>query len=445
MSKLLKVAAAATAVMLALAACGGGDDDKTTGGSGSGSGSEADVTAALAKGGNLTVWAWDGTIKDVVAGFEKKYPNVKVNLVNAGTGDKQYTALQNAVAAGNGGPDVAQIEYYAVLQFALAKSLANISGYGASGLKSDFTPGPWNAVTPSGGVYGLPLDSGPMALFYNKEVFDKYKIALPTTWTEYVEAARKLHKANPKVYITGDTGDAGFTTSMIWQAGGKPFTVDGTNVTINLADPGSSKFATTWQPMITEKLVASIPPWTDQWFKALGDGTIASLPTGAWMPGNLVSGAAAGSGKWRVAPMPQWDTGASASAENGGSSLGVMDKSANKALAYAFVKYASVDEGKDIRIKGGAFPSTTADLSSPAFLSTPFPYFGGQKANEIFAKSAQDVVPGWSYLPFQVYANSIFNDTVGKAYVSSTTLADGLKTWQEQSAKYGTEQGFTVK
>ena len=446
MSKFLKVAAAATAAMLALAACGGGDDDKSTSGSsGSGSGSEADVTAALAKGGNLTVWAWDQTIKDVAAGFQKKYPNVKVNLVNAGTGDKQYTALQNAVAAGSGVPDVAQIEYYAVLQFALSKSLANISGYGASSLKSDFTPGPWNAVTPSGGVYGLPLDSGPMALFYNKEVFDKYKISVPTTWAEYVEDARKLHKANPKVYLTGDTGDAGFTTSMIWQAGGKPYTVDGTNVTINLADAGSSKFATTWQPMITEKLVASVPPWTDQWFKALGDGTIASLPTGAWMPGNLASGAAAASGKWRVAPMPQWDAGGSASAENGGSSLGVLDKSANKPLAYAFVKYASVEEGKDIRIKGGAFPSTTADLTSQAFLDTPFPYFGGQKANEIFAKSAQDVVTGWTYLPFQVYANSIFNDTVGKAYISGTTLADGLKAWQDQSAKYGTEQGFTVK
>ena len=445
MSRFLKVAAAATAAMLALAACGGNDDKSTGGSSGSASGSESDVTAALAKGGNLTVWAWDQTIKDVAAGFEKKYPNVKINLVNAGTGDKQYTALQNAVAAGNGVPDVAQIEYYAVLQFALSKSLANISGYGATSLKSDFTPGPWNAVTPSGGVYGLPLDSGPMALFYNKEVFDKYGITVPTTWTEYVDAARKLHKANPKVYLTGDTGDAGFTTSMIWQAGGKPYTVDGTNVTINFADAGSSKFATTWQPMITEKLVASIPPWSDQWFKALGDGTIASLPTGAWMPGNLASGSAAASGKWRVAAMPQWDAGGNASAENGGSSLGVLDKSANKPLAYAFVKYASVEEGKDIRIKGGAFPSTTADLTSQTFLDTPFPYFGGQKANEIFAKSAQAVVPGWTYLPFQVYANSIFNDTVGKAYVSSTSLADGLKAWQDQSAKYGNEQGFTVK
>jgi multiple sugar transport system substrate-binding protein len=197
--------------------------------------------------------------------------------------------------------------------------------------------------------------------------------------------------------------------------------------------------------MITEKLLAPIPPWTDEWFKALGDGTIASLPSGAWMPGNLESGAAAASGKWRVAPMPQWDAGGKASAENGGSSLAVPEKSANKALAYAFVKFAAVDEGKDSRIKAGAFPATTADLASPEFLGAEFGYLGGQKANEIFAESAKNVVPGWTYLPFQVYSNSIFNDTVGKAYVSSTTLADGLKSWQDQSAKYGTEQGFTVK
>jgi len=171
MSRFIKVAAAATAAMLALAACGSGSDKSTTGNNG-GSGSATDVAGALAKGGNITVWAWDGTIKDVAAGFEKKYPKVKVNLVNAGTGDKQYTALQNVVAAGKGVPDVAQIEYFAVLQFALSKSLANISSFGATDLKSNYTPGPWNAVTPNGGVYGLPLDSGPMALFYNKEVFD---------------------------------------------------------------------------------------------------------------------------------------------------------------------------------------------------------------------------------------------------------------------------------
>jgi multiple sugar transport system substrate-binding protein len=448
MSRLLKVGAVATAAVLslALAACGG--DDKTDSGatsSGTGAVSDADVQAALSKGGTLTVWAWEPTLKQVVAKFQEKYPNVKVNLVNAGTGNDQYTALQNAVAAGKGVPDVAQIEYFALPQFALGKSLTSLAGYGAESLKADFTPGPWSSVHSGNDIFGLPMDSGPMALFYNKSVFDKYGIKVPTTWQEYLDAARKLHKADPKAYITSDTGDAGFTTSMIWQAGGKPYQVSGTDVTINFADQGSTTFTQVWQQLITEKLVAPIAGWSDQWFQGIANGTIATLPTGAWMPANFLSSAPSGSGKWRVADLPQWTAGANASAENGGSSLAIMDKGANKALAYGFMKYANDGDGVQVRVDNGAFPATTAQLSSQKFLDTEFPYFGGQKANAVFAKSAQNVVTGWTYLPFQVYANSVFNDTVGKAYVSGTSLADGLKAWQDQSAKYGTEQGFTVK
>jgi multiple sugar transport system substrate-binding protein len=289
------------------------------------------------------------------------------------------------------------------------------------------------------------MDSGPMALFYNKEVFDKHGIAVPATWEQYVAAARKLHQADPKAYITADTGDAGFTTSMIWQAGGKPYQVNGTDVTLNFADEGAQRYASTWQTLISEKLVAPVSPWTDEWFKGLGDGTIASLTTGAWMPANLESGAPAGKGKWRVAPMPQWQAGGTATAENGGSSLAIPAASTNKNLAYGFLQYANAGEGVQTRVDNGAFPATTAQLSSATFLGVEFPYFGGQKANEIFAKSAQSVVPGWSYLPFQVYANSIFNDTAGKAYVSATPLQAGLQSWQDASAKYGKEQGFTVK
>lgn len=439
----LLTAAAAAATTLALAACG--DDDEGGGSTPGAAVSDADVQAALTNGGELTVWAWEPTLKQVLVKFQQAYPKVKINLVNAGTGNDQYTALQNAIAAGSGIPDVAQLEYYALPQFALAKSVTDLNGFAAESLKDKYTPGPWASVHSGKGVYGLPMDSGPMALFYNKEVFDKHGIVVPTTWAEYLDAARKLHRADPKAYITSDTGDAGFTTSMIWQAGGKPYQVDGTTVTINFSDPGSTEFVTTWQTLISEKLLAPIAPWSDQWFQGIGNGSIATLATGAWMPANFTSSAPGGSGKWRVAALPQWQAGAKASAENGGSSLAIPQKSAAKTLAYGFVKYAAEGDGVQVRIDNGAFPATTAHLRSPAFLGAEFEYFGGQKANEIFAQSAQDVVTGWSYLPFQVYANSVFNDTVGKAYVSSTTLADGLKAWQEQSAKYGTEQGFTVK
>ncbi|MFB9249552.1 ABC transporter substrate-binding protein [Sphaerisporangium melleum] len=435
---------AALTLSLTAAACGS-SGDAGSGTAASSTVSDADLQKALDTGGTLTVWAWEPTLKDVVAGFQAKYPKVKVNLVNAGTGNDQYTALQNAIKAGSGVPDVAQVEYYALPQFALAKSVADLNAFGAGKLNGTFTPGPWNAVHVGESVYGLPMDSGPMALFYNKDVFDKYGLTVPATWDEYVAAAEKLHKADPKAYIANDTGDAGFTTSMIWQAGGKPYTVAGTDVGVNFGDDGTRKFTATWQKLIDGKLLAPVTSWSDAWYKGLGDGSIATLVIGAWMPANLESGVKTGSGKWRVAPMPQWEAGGKATAENGGSSLAIPEAGANKALAYAFVKYANVDEGVKTRVDGGAFPATTAQLQDTAFQNKEFPYFGGQKVNEVLAQSAAQVVTGWSYLPFQVYANSVFNDTVGKAYTSATTLQDGLKAWQDASVKYGQEQGFTIK
>ena len=54
------------------------------------------------------------------------------------------------------------------------------------------------------------------------------------------------------------------------------------------------------------------------------------------------------------------------------------------------------------------------------------------------------MIPGWSYLPFQVYANSIFPDTVGKAYANKSDLNAALASWQSSSAQYGTQQGFSM-
>ncbi|MDX2589986.1 ABC transporter substrate-binding protein [Streptomyces sp. WI04-05B] len=426
---------------LGATACGGSDDDSSD----QKGVSAADIQAALKKGGTVNVWAWEPTLKSVAANFEKKYPKVKINLVAERSGDKHYTALSNAIAAKKGVPDVAQVEYFALSQYSLTKGLTDLAPYGADKLKAKYTPGPWNAVSDGDKVYGLPMDSGPMAMFYNKKVFDKYKVAVPTTWDEYVDAAAKLHKADPKVYIANDAGDAGFTTSMLWQAGSRPYKVDGTKVSVNFDDAGAKKYTDTWQKLLDQKLVSPINGWTDDWYKGLGDGTIATLTTGAWMPANFVSGVPQASGDWRAAPMPAWTKGDKASAENGGSSLALPELGKNKELAYAFVEYANAGDGVQTRVDEGAFPATTAQLQDPAFLSKKFEYFDGQEANKIFADSAANVASDWSYLPFQQYANSIFNDTVGKAYISSEKLSAGLKTWQDASIKYGTEQGFTVE
>jgi len=283
-----------------------------------------------------------------------------------------------------------------------------------------------------------------MALFYNKAVFDQYGIAVPTTWDEYVEAARQLHAADPTKYITADTGDAGFTTSMIWQAGGRPFAIDGTDVTIDLADEGTQKWTGVWNQLVEEDLLSTTPGWSDEWYKGLGDGSIATLVTGAWMPGVLESSVADAAGDWRVAPIPTYD-GTPVTAENGGGGQSVTKQSKNPALAAAFLRWLNSDPASiDVFLQSGGFPSTTAELDDPEFLSLESDYFGGQKINEVLTQASKDVSKGWSYLPYQVYANSIFGDTVGQSYANKADLNDGLAEWQRQLVDYGNEQGFTV-
>ncbi|MEP6479671.1 MAG: sugar ABC transporter substrate-binding protein [Rhodoglobus sp.] len=421
-----------------LAACA------TTGGGGDSS-SSTDLDAALKAGGTITYWSWTPSAEAQVAAFEKAYPNVTVKLVNAGTGNDEYTKLQNAIKAGSGAPDVAQIEYFALPQFALSDSLLDLTPYGLDSLKGDYTASTWGSVAIDGKLYGLPQDSGPMALFYNKAVFDQFGLTVPTTWDEYIADAKTLHAADPTKFIASDTGDAGFTTSMIWQAGGHPFDVNGTNVTVNLADKGSAKWADTWNQLVDGGLLSTIPGWSDDWFKGLGNGTIATLVTGAWMPGVLESSVPDASGNWRVAPIPTYD-GKATTAENGGGGQSVVKQSKNPALAAAFLRWLNNDpESIKTFLANGGFPSTTAELKSDDFVNQEPEYFGGQKINEVLTQAAADVTPGWSYLPFQVYANSIFGDTVGQSYATVGDLNKGLADWQKKLVEYGNQQGFTVK
>jgi multiple sugar transport system substrate-binding protein len=442
--KRLRRTAAAVATGLALsislAAC------SAAGGGGAETGNADDIEAALQEETTLTVWAWAPAVEDIATAFEKKYPNVTVDVVNAGTGNDQYIKLQNAIKAGSGAPDVAQIEYYALPQFALSEALVDLSDFGMDSLEDQYTASTWGSVNLDGGVYALPQDSGPMAMFYNKAVFDQYGLTVPTTWDEYIAAAEQLHTANPNAYITNDTGDAGFATSMIWQAGGQPFTTTGTtDVEVDLQDEGSKKFADTWNQLVEQDLIAPTASWSDEWYRGLGDGTIATLNIGAWMPGNLESGVPEAAGDWRVAPMPTYEAGDTASAENGGGGDAILAQSENKLAAAGFLEFMNSGEGTQISIDAGGFPSTVADLESEEFLGYESEYFGGQKINEVLVQSASDVVEGWSYLPFQVYSNSVFSDTVGQSYAKKTDLNDGLMSWQKAITAYGNEQGFTVK
>ena len=408
----------------------------------------------------ITVWAWEPTLTQVAKDFTKK-TGIKVDLKNVGTNTKEYTQLDNAIEAGSGAPDVAQVEYYAIPQYAIKGNLLDITDK-TSGYSDFYTPGPWASVQFAGKVYGLPMDSGPMAFFYNKEVFDKAGVDAEQikTWDQYYDAAKKIHALGDNYYITSDTGDAGFFDSMTWLAGAKPFQTssDGSEVTVNLTeDKGVKTFTDFWQKLLDEGLLdTKTAGWSEDWFKGMVDGTIASLFTGAWMPANLANSAADGAGKWRVTQMPTAD-GSTTNSENGGSSLAIVksDDKDKVAAAYKFMEYACHDaEGIKTRVDGGAFPADNDTLKSDDFLNMTsltdsdgkaHEYFGGQKFNEELAKAAANVSTGYKFLPFEVYARGKFGDYAGDAYTGKTTLSDAVASWQKDLQDYAKQQGYQVK
>ncbi|MBG0818864.1 ABC transporter substrate-binding protein [Planomonospora sp. ID82291] len=442
-----------TAALTGTAACSPAADPADPAGAGASGdagrrATAADIEKALQTETTLTFWSWVPDIDKTVALFERKYPKVKINLVNAGQSAAHYTKLQSVVKAGSGAPDVAQLEYFALPQFALSKAVVDLNRYGAAETKDAFTPSAWEQVTVNGGVYGVPQDTGPMVMFYRTDVFDRLKLDPPKTWEEFRTVAEKIKADDPDAFVTSvDPSDAGGVDSLIWQAGGRPFAIqDATTVRVNLRDEGTGRWAALWGDLAKRKLVDPAVGWNDAWWRDMASGKYAVWIAGAWAPGAIASTIPQSTGKWRAAPMPQWDPAAPAAAENGGSAVSVLTQSRNPLAAVGFARWLNSDPEavRSLNTASGLFPATRELLGSAEFTEAEIPVLGGQKANKVFAEASARVAPGWQYLPFQVYANSVMKDTLGRAVAAGTDLGAGLTAWQEQITAYARQQGFTL-
>ena len=401
--------------------------------------------AAAAEDDRLLVWTWDDELPQVAERYEQEHPGVEIDVVDVGTGGEQYTVLQNVLMAGSGTPDAVFLDHTALPQFALSGALADLGPLGAGALADGFAPGPWAASQVDGTVYGLPWASGPMVMFYNAALFERLGVPVPTTWDEYVSAAEHLHAADPEVHILNDTGNAGLAASLIQQAGGRPFAVSGSEIGIDLADAGTARYADTWQRLLDDDLLAPVPDWSDEWRRMLVEDRIATLPAGSWMAAVLARTAPDSAGDWRVAQLPQWEPGASVAAEHGGGGFSVLESSGRKELAVDFLTYATAGDGVEVIRDSGLWPAHRAATEEPGFLDEPNAYFGGQAVNREYATASERAPEDFRFLPFQVYASGVFNDSVGRAYTGEATLQDGLLDWQAELEEYAAQQGFSIR
>jgi multiple sugar transport system substrate-binding protein len=409
---------------------------------------DAQIAAELAKPTTLTFWTWVSGIQDEVALFEQKYPNIKVNVVNAGQGSAGYTKLRTAITAGSGAPDLAQIEYQELPAFTITGDLADLTPYGAGSIKDKFVDWTWSQVSSGGKIYAIPQDTGPMGMLYRKDIFDKYGISVPTTWDDFAKAARTLHAADPSAYLTDIApNDMGAFTGLGWQAGSRPFTVaPGNQLTIALNDAGAKKVADFWSPLIKDGVISADADFTDQWYQGLANGTYATWLTAAWGPLFLQGTAKNTAGLWRVAPLPQWSAGENKAGNWGGSTTAVLAQSQNKVAAAVFAQFLNSDPASTQMLsdKQFLFPATKALLADSAFRSQQVDFYGGQTVNQIFADISGTVPADYAWSPFQDYVYSTSTDTLGKAMTNKQDLAASLDQLQSTVVNYAKQQGFTV-
>ncbi|NGO15526.1 extracellular solute-binding protein [Streptomyces sp. HC44] len=440
-------ASGAVSLGAALAACSG---DSDSGSSSAEPVSQADIDKAMKTPTELTFWTWVPDIQQEVALFEKKYPAIKVKVVNAGQGVAHYTKLRTALKAGTGAPDLVQIEYQAIPTFTITGSLLNLAPYGATALKDEFVDWTWGQVSgPNGEVWAIPQDTGPMGMLYRKDIFDQHGIQVPETWDEFATAARKLHQADPDVYLTNlAANEPAAWHGLLWQAGAKPYATSGkSTLSISVDDAVSKKLAAYWGDLAKEGVISTDPDFADPWYAGFNKGKYATWLTAAWGPSFLSGSAKSTSGKWRAAPLPQWDAAKPVSGNWGGSTTAVTAATKNKIAAAQFAQFLNADpaSAKMFATQQFFFPATKALLADASVTASAPAFYGGQKVNQIFADISDTVSPSFQWPPFLDQAATDWTETVGKSLAAKSDTVAALGTWQSRLTAYAKKQGFTVE
>lgn len=440
------------ALALGLAACGGGSDGDGGGAEAADELTQEQIDEAMQTPTELTFWTWVPDIENQVTMFEEEYPEIDVEVVNVGQGADHYKKLRSALEAGQGAPDVAQIEFQHIQSFALGDNLLDLTPYLPEGVGDDYVEWVWQQVQSTDGekVWAVPQDSGPVGLLYREDILAEHGIDVPATWDEFAQAARDLHAADPDVYLTNIPGnDMGQVTSMLWQAGARPFSWDGAEtVKIDVTSDEAMMVAEYWGELIAEDVVSVDPDFNDSWYQGLANGKYAAwVPAAAWGPVFLQGTAGNTSGLWRAAEIPQWEEGANVSSNWGGSSDAVLASSENPIAAAQLALWINNAEEPTLAMANEQFlfPTTKAVLESPEFTELEAEFYGGQQVNQLFAEISTTVEADFGWLPFMDFAYSAGENTVGKAIAEGGDLPAAMQAWQDELVSYAEQQGFTVE
>lgn len=396
-----------------LTACSGDDGSDTT--ASTAAGSDTSTASALKEipkdyKGTLTMWGWDDPYyKAVTEAFKKEYPNVTFQYTPVANGDL-LQKYQTALSTGTELPDVG---------WSIIDSRAKVYELD---MWEPLNKAPYNfnindvfdylhpiMVNSKGDVCGIEQSISPAGLAYRKDLAKKYlgtddrkelEKMLPT-WEAFIEKGKEVYqKSSGKVYMFPGVADA---QQFIREQDTNPW-ISGTTVNATSTLKRSLELACGFRDNnVADKLEA----WSTAWYASFGQDTHIFAGCATWsVPFTIEPNDKNGktTGHWALMNAPEGNI------SWGGTTLGITKTCKDKALAWTFIKFATLStEGAEALNKAGLLTSAKKPYEEkPELKHYKSAWFGDQDIGEVFI---DEIAPKIKIRPMNV-EDSTVHDTL---------------------------------
>ena len=154
----------------------------------------------------------------IISSYGKQYPNVQIHYTQ-----KQASTYQNDLLqafAKNKGPDIFILPGSWIPSYQdkiAALDLTKDKDYNLRLINETYPQIVLDELVVDNSLLGIPLSVDTLALYYNKDIFDYYKIPLaPQTWNELLQLVPKLRKTNAQGQITRAAISLGTYDNINW-------------------------------------------------------------------------------------------------------------------------------------------------------------------------------------------------------------------------------------
>ncbi|MGO4372668.1 ABC transporter substrate-binding protein, partial [Paenibacillus sp. MCAF20] len=211
----------------------------------------------------LVVWIWDAAkigLDANMEAFKAENPNIEIEYQLMGQTDL-YQKYLIAANTGDKVPDIIAVESSNLAQMVNIDSLYDLSDKVAP-YKDKIVPFKWEDATKDGKVYAMPWDSGPVVMYYRKDIFEA--AGLPSdpeavadrikTFEDYKEVGNiiKEKTGNFMFQDSKTRSNNRFFETMMWQRGLWYFDKDGN---VSLDDPKVIETAEFYAGMVNDGIV----------------------------------------------------------------------------------------------------------------------------------------------------------------------------------------------